>query len=273
MFSFAASIAFAFLPGRVGRRPLLLWSLALMWIVFAVITACSGVFVETGSKPASYVAVAFIYLYNAAHNLGWTGAMMLYGEPNFYPSDLKNLGKVMLIELWWQSSRSCRIRCVLKVCPCSGLSLEPRVLSTPTSTPSGWTRLIGNTTSSTWDGSSLSLWWCISYSSRYVFFFLCPATIVRSWADLFETDKRTKSRTNRGTFRRQRCYRCGYKCHYKEDTGRGCQGWRGRSQPGRACRTLPWGVCLRYGLVILLLYGLFYELWMRWNCLPSLVER
>lgn len=100
MFSFAASIAFAFLPGRVGRRPLLLWSLALMWIVFAVITACSGVFVETGSKPASYVAVAFIYLYNAAHNLGWTGAMMLYGKPDFYPSDLKNLDKVMLIELW-----------------------------------------------------------------------------------------------------------------------------------------------------------------------------
>ncbi|KAI5306314.1 hypothetical protein KEM56_001444 [Ascosphaera pollenicola] len=81
MFSFAASIAFAFLP---GRRPLLLWSLALMWVIFAVITACSGVFAETGNLHAGYVTVAMIYLYNAAHNLGWTGAMMLYGAFNTY---------------------------------------------------------------------------------------------------------------------------------------------------------------------------------------------
>lgn len=80
MFSFASSVAFAFLPGRVGRRPLMLWSMALMWLVFSLITACTGVYVETGSKSASYATVAFIYLYNAAHNLGWTGAMMLYGE-------------------------------------------------------------------------------------------------------------------------------------------------------------------------------------------------
>ncbi|KAJ9239361.1 hypothetical protein DTO166G5_2530 [Paecilomyces variotii] len=78
MFSFASSVAFAFLPGRVGRRPLMLWSMALMWLVFSLITACTGVYVETGSKSASYATVAFIYLYNAAHNLGWTGAMMLY---------------------------------------------------------------------------------------------------------------------------------------------------------------------------------------------------
>lgn len=51
-----------------------------MWVIFAVITACSGVFAETGNVHAGYVTVAMIYLYNAAHNLGWTGAMMLYGE-------------------------------------------------------------------------------------------------------------------------------------------------------------------------------------------------
>ena len=79
MFSFACSLAFAFLPGRVGRRPLLLWSMALIWLVFALITACTGVYVETGSQPASYATVAFIYLYSGVHNLGWTGAMMLYG--------------------------------------------------------------------------------------------------------------------------------------------------------------------------------------------------
>ncbi|GLA84296.1 hypothetical protein AtubIFM56815_008507 [Aspergillus tubingensis] len=78
MFSFACALAFAFLPGRVGRRPLLLWSMGLIWLVFALITICTGVFVETGSQSASYATVAFIYIYNGVHNLGWTGAMMLY---------------------------------------------------------------------------------------------------------------------------------------------------------------------------------------------------
>jgi len=78
MFSFACSVAFAFLPARVGRRPLLLWSMALMWLVFTLITILTGVFTYTKSKPASYASVAFIYLYSGVHNLGWTGAMMVY---------------------------------------------------------------------------------------------------------------------------------------------------------------------------------------------------
>lgn len=78
MFSFACSMAFAFLPARVGRRPLLLWSMGLMWVVFTIITVCTGVFKSNGSIPASYATVAFIYLYSGVHNLGWTGAMMVY---------------------------------------------------------------------------------------------------------------------------------------------------------------------------------------------------
>ncbi|KAH8811137.1 sugar transporter [Xylogone sp. PMI_703] len=78
MFSFACSLAFAFLPARVGRRPLMLWSMALMWLVFSIITATTGVYVETGNKSASYSSVAFIYLYSGVHNLGWTGAMIVY---------------------------------------------------------------------------------------------------------------------------------------------------------------------------------------------------
>ncbi|KAM3065960.1 hypothetical protein ACMFMF_010583 [Clarireedia jacksonii] len=78
MFSFACSVGFAFLPARVGRRPLLLWSMALMWLVFTIITILTGVFTHTKSESASYASVAFIYLYSGVHNLGWTGAMMLY---------------------------------------------------------------------------------------------------------------------------------------------------------------------------------------------------
>jgi MFS family permease len=78
MFSFVCSVGFAFLPARVGRRPLLLWSMFLMWLVFTIITILTGVFTHTKSQPASYACVAFIYLYSGVHNLGWTGAMMLY---------------------------------------------------------------------------------------------------------------------------------------------------------------------------------------------------
>lgn len=79
MFSFACSFAFAFLPSRVGRRPLLLWSMGLMWLVFSIITATTGTYVETKSIPASTATIAFIYLFSGVHNLGWTGAMMVYG--------------------------------------------------------------------------------------------------------------------------------------------------------------------------------------------------
>lgn len=42
MFSLACSVSFAFLPGRVGRRPLMLWSMGLMWLVFTLITITTG---------------------------------------------------------------------------------------------------------------------------------------------------------------------------------------------------------------------------------------
>ncbi len=75
MFSFACSMAFAYLPARVGRRPLLLWSMALMWIVFTLITILTGVFTESNphNHSAAFASVAFIYLYSGVHNLGWTG--------------------------------------------------------------------------------------------------------------------------------------------------------------------------------------------------------
>ncbi|KAF7913665.1 uncharacterized protein EAF01_000071 [Botrytis porri] len=96
MFSFACSVGFAFLPARVGRRPLLLWSMGLMWLVFTIITILTGVFTRTGSKSASYASVAFIYLYSGVHNLGWTGAMMLY-VVEILPYTLRAKG----ISLFW----------------------------------------------------------------------------------------------------------------------------------------------------------------------------
>jgi hypothetical protein len=46
--------------------------------VFTLITILTGIFNHNQSKAASYASVAFIYLYSGVHNLGWTGAMMVY---------------------------------------------------------------------------------------------------------------------------------------------------------------------------------------------------
>ncbi|EFQ25934.1 sugar transporter [Colletotrichum graminicola] len=53
-------------------------STAGMWVVFVVITATTGAYVEAGNRHASFTTVAFIYLYSGVHNLGWKGAQMLY---------------------------------------------------------------------------------------------------------------------------------------------------------------------------------------------------
>lgn len=78
MFSFACSITFSFLPARVGRRRLLLWSMFGMFLVFSSITICTAIFKETGNVHAGYGAVAFIYVYNGVHNLGMVGAVIVF---------------------------------------------------------------------------------------------------------------------------------------------------------------------------------------------------
>lgn len=130
MFSFACSLTFAFLPARVGRRTLMLWSMALMWLVFSIITATTGTFVETGSRSAGNATVAFIYLYNGVHNLGWTGAMMVYGEQahrchHCHLLVLPDLHNPQLL----RSSRTVFER---RAWPCSGSSPVRAAPSTPT---------------------------------------------------------------------------------------------------------------------------------------------
>lgn len=79
MFSFICSVAFSFLPAKYGRRRLILISLVLMWVDFCCLTATTGYFAENpNSSAAAWSAVAFIYLYNLCHNLGFVGAIMIY---------------------------------------------------------------------------------------------------------------------------------------------------------------------------------------------------
>lgn len=68
MLSWFSALGFAFLPGRVGRRPLFLTSLTSMLMVVAGITACSAIYAGNHSnKAASYAVVAFVYLFSPAY--------------------------------------------------------------------------------------------------------------------------------------------------------------------------------------------------------------
>ncbi|KAH7147127.1 lactose permease [Dactylonectria estremocensis] len=79
MLSWFSALYFATLPGKVGRRKLFLWALALVFICLVAITTGSAVFAENPSnKSAGYAVVAFIYLFSPAYNLGMTGNLGLY---------------------------------------------------------------------------------------------------------------------------------------------------------------------------------------------------
>lgn len=71
--------------------------MALMWLVFTLITITTGYFEQhPTSTSASYASVAFIYLYSGVHNLGWTGAVMVY-VTEVLPYSLRAKG----IALYW----------------------------------------------------------------------------------------------------------------------------------------------------------------------------
>lgn len=66
--SWLSAVGFAFLPGRVGRRPLFLVSLAWMFMVVIGITAASACYQkDNDNKSASYAVVALVYLFSPAY--------------------------------------------------------------------------------------------------------------------------------------------------------------------------------------------------------------
>jgi len=66
--SWITAVGFAFLPGRVGRRPLFLISLAWLLSIVVGMTAASAVFAKDDSnKSASYAVIALVYLFSPAY--------------------------------------------------------------------------------------------------------------------------------------------------------------------------------------------------------------
>jgi len=78
IFSWILANTGAFITDRMNRRPQFLASTIGMMISFAVFTACTGVYQNTGSSGAGVGVVVMIFLYSASYSLAWTALTALY---------------------------------------------------------------------------------------------------------------------------------------------------------------------------------------------------
>ena len=76
---FFASVAGAGLLDKVGRRPLLIYSLAFCSICFAIITGTSKIVDDNAAnRTAANTTIAFIYLFGIVFSFGWTPLQAMY---------------------------------------------------------------------------------------------------------------------------------------------------------------------------------------------------
>ncbi|EGY22161.1 hypothetical protein VD0002_g5171 [Verticillium dahliae] len=79
MLGFAGSIVGARLTDRVGRRPLLIYSILTASVIFAVITGTSKMAVDDPDNTnAANATIAFIFLFGVVFSLGWTAQQSMY---------------------------------------------------------------------------------------------------------------------------------------------------------------------------------------------------
>jgi len=72
------AVSGARMTDKIGRRPLLLWSILFSSICFAIITGCTKLSVEHDNKMASNVAITFVYLFGIVFSFGWTPLQSMY---------------------------------------------------------------------------------------------------------------------------------------------------------------------------------------------------
>ena len=70
------AVAGARATDRIGRRPLLLWSILFSAACFAIITGTTKIGPE--NKTAANVAITFIYLFGIIFSFGWTPLQSMY---------------------------------------------------------------------------------------------------------------------------------------------------------------------------------------------------
>ncbi|KAK2771741.1 lactose permease [Colletotrichum kahawae] len=73
------SVVGARLTDRVGRRPLLIYSILFCSMTFAVMTGTSKMAVDNpGNTNAANTTIAFVYLFGVVFSLGWTAQQSMY---------------------------------------------------------------------------------------------------------------------------------------------------------------------------------------------------
>jgi MFS family permease len=73
------SLVGARLTDRVGRRPLLIYSILCCSVIFAVITGTSKMAVDDPSNTnAANTTIAFVFLFGVIFSLGWTAQQSMY---------------------------------------------------------------------------------------------------------------------------------------------------------------------------------------------------
>lgn len=77
-YNFFVTITAGFNCTRVGRRPLLLTSCGGMIIFWTIQTICFSIHQNTGSVPAGYAVVAFIFLFYTSYNIAFPPLLASY---------------------------------------------------------------------------------------------------------------------------------------------------------------------------------------------------
>ncbi|KAF4442931.1 hypothetical protein F53441_11575 [Fusarium austroafricanum] len=72
------SIVGARLTDKVGRRPLLIYSILFCSVIFAVLTGASKLAVEDDNPQAANTTIAFVFLFGIVFSLGWTAQQSMY---------------------------------------------------------------------------------------------------------------------------------------------------------------------------------------------------
>jgi MFS family permease len=63
---------------RIGRRPLLIYSILFSAICFAIITGTTKISVENHNKMATNATITFVYLFGIVFSFGWTPLQSMY---------------------------------------------------------------------------------------------------------------------------------------------------------------------------------------------------
>lgn len=63
---------------RIGRRPLLIYSILFSAVCFGIITGTTRISVHSNNKMASNAAVTFVYLFGIVFSFGWTPLQSMY---------------------------------------------------------------------------------------------------------------------------------------------------------------------------------------------------